>query len=61
MPGGAARFRSRTRSPTFDDNGQIDAPMLVVQMQPRKQQEDVVCDDNGKQLARFVYPTPSWA
>ena len=46
---------------SFDDNGQIDAPMLVVQMQPRKPQEDVVCDDNGKQLARFVYPTPSWA
>ena len=45
----------------FDDNGQINAPMLVVQMQPRKQHEDVVYDDNGKQLARFVYPMPSWA
>ena len=30
---------------SFDENGQIDAPMLVVQMQPRKQQEDKQQED----------------
>ena len=47
---------------SFDANNQISAPMLVVQMQPKKvaaekQAERVVADG----LATFVYPVPSWA
>ena len=57
---------------SFDNNSQISAPMLVVQMQPREQQgycapglhlhcisaEQVVCDKTAREL---IYPMPSWA